>query len=66
MRQCEDRGQRPRILFLSSVQRQATQVLQSFGRDGNAVKHSDLRKRRKFRGQQPRAVHLMKLQEEEQ
>ena len=52
MRQCEDRGQRPRILFLSSVQRQATQVLPSFGRDGSAVKHSDLRKRRKFRGQQ--------------
>ena len=61
----EDRGHRPRILFQSLGQRQATQVLQSFGGDDNAIKHSDLRKRRKFRGQRSRVVHLMRLQEEE-
>ena len=40
---------RPRTastVFLSSGQRQATRVLQSFGGDDNVVKHSDLRKRR--------------------
>ena len=61
----KDRGQRRRILFLSSGRRQATQVLQSFGGDDNAIKHSGLRKRRTFRGQRSRAVPLMKLQEEE-
>ena len=65
MRHYRDRGQRPRILFQSSGQRQAIQVLQSFGGDNNAIKHSDLRRCRKFRGQRSRAVPLMKLQEEE-